>query len=328
MKLYSNENNKRLISLMTTKGREPHSVIITGERGSGRRTLARYLAASVMCEKHSGEPCGVCKSCRMIKDGNHPDLITAAANENGNYKLDDIRQLVSDSVIKPNEGSFKVYVIPDFDRSVNTAVQVQNVLLKFIEEPPPHCIVILTSATKEIFLPTVLSRCIILGTEHCSRRDAEEWLTLAGGFGQDDIIRAVSCCGGNFGRCLEFLNGGDLPAAFEYAKQTAEAIMSADEYLILKILTACEKKPVLRQTLVFLSEMLRGAAVMSLGLTPEDCCWEKGASRLAEKLGGEKAQSLYDTVTGYIGRIDANCNQSLTVNSLTGELAIQLITDS
>ncbi|SDB30128.1 DNA polymerase-3 subunit delta' [Ruminococcaceae bacterium FB2012] len=325
MKLYSNEENKRLISLLTAKGREPHSVIITGERGSGRRTLAKYLAASLMCESHSGKPCGVCKSCRMLEDGNHPDFITAKANENGNYKLDDIRALVTDSVIKPNEGELKVYLIPDFDRSVNTAAAVQNVLLKFIEEPPPHCVVILTAVTKEIFLPTVISRCIFLGTERCTKQQAEQWLTEKGTFGQDDIIRAVSCCGGNFGRCLEFLEGGELPAAFECAKAVCAGMLRRDEYQILKALFMCDgKKAQLRQALVFLSEILRGACLISLGTVPEDCCFESGASQLSSMLGSERSEELYRLVTEYIGRLDSNCNQALTVNSLTGEIFVRL----
>lgn len=323
--LYSNEENKRLISLLTAKGREPHSVIITGERGSGRRTLARYLAAALMCEEHSGKPCGKCKVCRMLEDNVHPDYITAQANENGNYRLDDIRALVSDSVIKPNEGEFKVYVIPDFDRSVNTAVAVQNVLLKFIEEPPPHCVVILTSVTKEIFLPTVISRVLTLTTERCSKQDAERWLTLQGKYGQDDIIRAVSCCGGNFGQCVQFLEGKELPAAFEAAKEFCSGIIRRDEYMMLKALFSCDgQKAVLRQALIFTAEIMRGAVLISLGTVPDDCCWENGAKQLSQSISSMKAQSIYECVTDHIGRLAANCNQALTVNSLVAEVFTRL----
>ena len=322
MKLYSNEGNKELISLLLTKGREPHSVVITGEKGSGRRTLAKYLASALMCETGSGTPCGSCKSCRMLEDNNHPDYIVAAANENGNYRLDDIRALVTDSVIKPSEGSFKVYVIPDFDRSVNTAVAVQNVLLKFVEEPPPHCVVIMTSATKEIFLPTILSRVITLTTQRCTKQEAEEFLTLHGGFGQDDIIRAVNCCGGNLGQCLSFLESRELPAAYECAKEACVAILKRDEYALLKAFFSCDgQKAVLRQALVFLAEIMRSACLMSLGTAPEDCCWESGAKQLSRSLGSARAQSLYEAVTDGIGRLDANCNQSLTVNALAAGIA-------
>ena len=110
----------------------------------------------LLCESGGEKPCGHCRSCRMLKHNAHPDFITAKANENGNYQVETIRSLVSDAVIKPNEGRFKVYLIPDLDRSVSTSVQVQNILLKLIEEPPPHCIVILTAETKQTFLKTII----------------------------------------------------------------------------------------------------------------------------------------------------------------------------
>ena len=57
----------------------------------------------------------------------------------------------------------KVYIIPDLDLSVNTVIQVQNILLKVIEEPPEHTAIILTARSKEIFLPTIISRVLSLG---------------------------------------------------------------------------------------------------------------------------------------------------------------------
>ncbi|MBR6102471.1 MAG: hypothetical protein IKP95_08595 [Ruminococcus sp.] len=321
MKLYSNEENKRLIASMIAKGREPHSVVITGERGSGRKALARYYAQALFCESGTGIPCGKCRRCRMTEHGNNPDLITLEANENGNYMLDSVRAMVSDAVIKPNEGSYKVYIIPDFDRSVNTAVQVQNVLLKLIEEPPPHCVVILTSVTKEIFLQTIISRVICFGTERCTRHQAEEWLTLQGRFEQDDIIHAVGCCGGNFGRCLEFLEGKELPAAYEIARSACDALIKGSEYELLKAFTAADgKKPILRQALLFLAETVRTAALLCIGAPHEPCCYEKGAEQLSKGWQSDTADRAYQLLTDAVMRLDANCSQSLTVNNLTGQL--------
>ncbi|MBR4554751.1 MAG: hypothetical protein IKO27_04065 [Ruminococcus sp.] len=323
MKLYSNEENKKLISLMTARGREPHSVVITGERGSGRKALAGYLAASLLCEDHSGKPCGKCKSCMMLEKGTHPDFITAEQNENGNYTLDSIRALVSDAVILPNEGRYKIYLIPDMDRSVNTATAVQNVLLKLVEEPPAHCVLILTAVTREIFLPTIVSRVFPLATEPCSQHDAEQWLTMKGCYGQDDIIRAVSVCGGNIGRCVEFIEGKDLPLAFECAKAAAEAMLENDEYSLLKAFFMCDgKKAAARQALVFLSEIMHGACLYALGVEPEKCCYKRGAELLASRYGSAWAEEIYALVRDHTGRVDANCNLSLTVNSLTARIVM------
>lgn len=319
MKLYSNEENKKLIASMISKGREPHSVIITGERGSGRKALASYYAAALLCENGSGTSCGRCKSCRMLEHSNHPDFITLAANENGNYTLETVRAMVSDAVIKPNEGAYKVYLIPDFDRSVNTATAVQNVLLKLIEEPPPHCVVIMTASTKEVFLQTILSRVICFGTEPCTRQQAEEWLTVQGCYQQDDIIHAVGCCGGNFGRCVEFLTGKELPAAYECARAAAEALIKGSEYELLKALTKADSKSILRQALIFLAETARSVSLCCIGVSHEPCCCEKQAEALASRFSSSSAEQLYALVTEAADRLDRNCTQTLTVNDLTAK---------
>ena len=65
----------------------------------------------------------------MVMHGTHPDIINVQANANGNYIVDDsIRPIVADSAVMPNESRYKVYIIPDLDRSVNTAVAVQNII--------------------------------------------------------------------------------------------------------------------------------------------------------------------------------------------------------
>ncbi|MBR6045056.1 MAG: hypothetical protein IKP47_05425 [Ruminococcus sp.] len=317
MKLYSNEDNKRLIASMISKGREPHSVIITGEKGSGRKALGRYLAAALLCEEGTGTPCGKCKSCRMAEHDAHPDLITAQSNANGNYLVADIRQIVSDAVITPNEGKLKVVMIPDLDRSVNTLVAVQNILLKLVEEPPEHCVIIMTAVSKETFLPTIISRVVCFAAQPCTPAQAEEWLTVSGKYGQDDIIRAAACCGGNFGRCVEYLEGSELPAAFECARKVCEAVTADSEYDMLCAFTEVQdKKPLLRQTLVFAAEIFRASAVISAGAEPGHCCAPDMAAKLARRLGSSVSERYYSAVTEAILRIDCNVSRTLAVNDL------------
>lgn len=70
----------------------------------------------------------------------------------------------------------KVYIIPDLDLSVNTVIQVQNILLKVIEEPPEHTAIILTARSKEIFLPTIISRVLSLGMTSVTEAESMECL--------------------------------------------------------------------------------------------------------------------------------------------------------
>ena len=207
MIIYGNSEPRRLVSEMIKKKREPHSIMIHGEKGLGKKTLARWIAAALLCERQTGEPCGICRTCRMIADGAHPDVMVAKANSNGNYIVDDsIRPIVAEAPVAPNEARMKVYIIPDLDLSVNTVIQVQNILLKVIEEPPEHTAIILTARSKEIFLPTIISRVLSLGMTSVTEAESMECLQEKYPAVVPALIsEAVSAGRGNIGRCVEYL---------------------------------------------------------------------------------------------------------------------------
>ena len=321
IKLYSNEPVKKLIKSMISKKREPHSIVITGERGQGKKVLAGYIAASVLCESGSGEPCGQCRSCRMMDRGVHPDFISAKANENGNYQVDVIRELVSDAVIKPNEGKFKVYLIFDLDRSSSTSVQLQNILLKLIEEPPEHCIIILTAATKEIFLETVISRVLCLGVLPCNDTDIIEFLEdrylKTSEYTYQDIEKAAAFGGGNIGRCIEFLEDRSVSTAMDIAKLSAEAVYQGNEYELLKAFFIADgKKAIFRRALELLEEGFRDACVLRLGIDRTVGCMPEISAKLAGRFSIDGCREIYELLGDYINRLDANTNLTLTMNSL------------
>lgn len=321
VKLYSNEPIKRLIKSMISKEREPHSIVITGERGQGKKALAKYIAASILCETGRGEPCGECKSCRMLERGGHPDFIAAKPNDNGNYQVDVIRELVSDAVIKPNEGKFKVYLIADLDRSSNTSVQVQNILLKLIEEPPEHCIIILTAAAKEIFLETVISRVLCLNALPCNDEECRDYLEnrygQCGDYTSKDIENAAAFGSGNIGRSIEFLEDKTAASAMDIAKLSAEAVYNGSEYDLLKAFFIADgKKAIFRRSLELLEEAFRDACVLRLGLNKTVGCIPEISARLAGRFSIDSCREIYELLGDYINRIDANANLTLAMNSL------------
>ncbi len=321
MHIYSNLTNRRLIASMIKKGREPHSILICGEKGQGRKTLAKYIAAALMCERHNGEPCGECRSCRMAENGSHPDLITAVPNENGNYQAETIRALASDTLIRPNESDFKVYLIPDLDKSTSTLIQIQNILLKTVEEPPPHCVIIMTAASKQSFLPTIISRALCLTAEPCTPQQAEEWLAAKGKYPTEQILQAVECCHGNLGRCEEFLEGKTLSAAFHIARDCTDRIADRSEYDMLRTLAAADgKKQILRQAIEFIGEIARDACAIQLGEDRLFGCYREGSQRLSQMLDAQSCCLLYELSQEYAYRLDANCTAALTADSYAAEL--------
>ena len=232
MIIYGNSEPRRLVSEMIKKKREPHSIMIHGEKGLGKKTLARWIAAALLCERQTGEPCGICRTCRMIADGAHPDVMVAKANSNGNYIVDDsIRPIVAEAPVAPNEARMKVYIIPDLDLSVNTVIQVQNILLKVIEEPPEHTAIILTARSKEIFLPTIISRVLSLGMTSVTEAESmaclqEKYPAVAPAL----ISEAVSAGRGNIGRCVEYLEHSQFFDSVKLARGLCDAMCGGNEY--------------------------------------------------------------------------------------------------
>ena len=140
-----------------------HAHILSAPAEEGY-AAARALAKAILCAaRRDGLPCGVCENCRKADKGIHPDIITVSrrADEAGAQKrelyVEQIRDLVADAAILPNEAEKKVYIIRDAG-SMNTAAQ--NALLKILEEPPYFVSFILVADNAGQLLETVRSRCV------------------------------------------------------------------------------------------------------------------------------------------------------------------------
>lgn len=298
-------------------------IVIYGEKGLGKKTLAQYIAAVFLCTSPSPEnaPCGHCRSCRMILGGGHPDFIKVTPSlKSGGYKLDtDLRDIISDALIAPNESEYKVYLIADMDK---TPPGSQNALLKLIEEPPAHVVIILTASAKEYFLPTILSRTMLLAVSPVEEDQCRQYLKAHTGAGDGDISRAIEAMGGNIGMCLDFLSGNGLPKAVEIAKDISAAIVSKNEYEILRSFWACEgDREMSLLVLRLLMNILRDASLMRLGCC-EKCigCSEAASRAIADALSGRHISQLCEIPEKYISRINGNGNLALCLNAVCAEI--------
>lgn len=143
-------------------GKISHAYILNGDKGAGKKLLAKLFAMSLQCEspEEDGDACGNCHSCLQAKSDNHPDIIQVTHEKPGTVGIDDIRkQITSDVDIRPYNGKYKIYIVADADKMTEAA---QNALLKTIEEPPEYVVIILLTENAEILLPTIRSRCVML----------------------------------------------------------------------------------------------------------------------------------------------------------------------
>ncbi len=133
-----------------------HAYLFAGPRGTGKTTTARLLAKAVNCldEDLSERPCDKCEHCIALRSGRFLDLIEIDAASN--TSVDDVRDLREKINFSPNLGRYKVYVIDEVHMLSNAAF---NALLKTLEEPPAHAILILATTEVHKIPATVLSRC-------------------------------------------------------------------------------------------------------------------------------------------------------------------------
>lgn len=205
--LLGNEALKERLTEGLRSGRLSHSHLLTGPEGSGKRTLARLLAAAMEC-RGTPRPCGVCPACRKVLSGNHPDVITVDDPDHKQVPVDCIRAARSELFIRPNEGEKKVLLIP---RAGDMNPAAQNALLKVLEEPPSYGVFLLLAPSPEALLPTIRSRCAHLRLSPLPRAVLEPALRQRfPDHSAADLEAAMGRSGGFLGQAVTLLEGSGL----------------------------------------------------------------------------------------------------------------------
>jgi DNA polymerase-3 subunit delta' len=133
-----------------------HAYLISGPPQIGKTRLARALAQAVNCAQPD-PPCGQCASCVKIARDTHPDVQVIVGKGAGNsIKIEQIRALQREAILAPYEGRHRVIILRQADLAT---LEAANSLLKTLEEPPPHVLLVLTAVQAEALPATVVSRC-------------------------------------------------------------------------------------------------------------------------------------------------------------------------
>lgn len=175
--LAGNASLKRQLSAQERGRGLAHAYLITGPKGSGKATLARLLAAAMVCTGSGEKPCGVCPACRKAVKGIHPDIITVAGEEGKDITVAQARSVRSDAYIRPNEAQRKIYIFAD---AASMDLRTQNVLLKLLEEGPAYAAFLLLCENPGGVLETIRSRCEVLTLAPADPNGSEEEDQLMG----------------------------------------------------------------------------------------------------------------------------------------------------
>jgi len=153
--LIGQEHVRTTLENAIAQQRIAHGYIFSGQRGTGKTTVARILARCLNCiNGPTATPCGVCASCLEIAGGNSPDVIEIDAASNRG--INEMRELRENVRYRPARDRYKVFIVDEAHQITSEAF---NALLKTLEEPPEWAVFILCTTEAHKIPTTIASRC-------------------------------------------------------------------------------------------------------------------------------------------------------------------------
>lgn len=232
-KTIGQEKVKQLLSYALEKGHLSHGYLFEGPRGLGKGKMAKELAAAILCPQEEA-PCGTCNSCKQVEAETHAEFRWIRGQEEGKepvVSVEMIRNLVKDIYLKPYEGEYKVYVVPEAD---TMTVQAQNALLKTLEEPPDHSVIILATPEPERLLPTILSRCQRVVFRPVKPEIIQAYLEDTKKMPREKAVSLAAFANGIPDRAIEILEDQGYQQQYKDFIQLTESLMEKDYGLAIE----------------------------------------------------------------------------------------------
>ena len=227
--LVGNEKIKLSVENFVKEERIPHAILIEGDYGSGRHTLAKFLSGAIIGNEtdfHS-----------------HPDItVIAPEDKKKSISVSQIRNLREESVVKPHQANKRVFIIDPADTMNDSA---QNALLKDLEEPPKTVMFILIATNKSVLLETIISRCVVLSLTPPQKSVALDYIKSVSKKSEEEITKALGSSQNNIGKALELLKGKKGSNTEIAANAFLAAMLKGDSFTMLSEIKRFEKDRVL-----------------------------------------------------------------------------------
>lgn len=202
--------------------RAPHSLLVTGQPGSGLKVFADWLIALRHCSDAARAPCGVCKSCVWNAQGNHPDhYLLTPVEDSREIRIDQVRELLNQLAMTGHGGRQRTALVFPAERLNRSAA---NSFLKMLEEPPAGSLLVLAASSPSRLPATIRSRCLKIDLPLPAPADSAQWLSERCGGKPESWQRVLSITG----NCPTTVCESELATALQQAGELeADAIALA-----------------------------------------------------------------------------------------------------
>lgn len=319
-KIIGNELIKNQLKSAIRTGSIRHSYMLVGEKGMGKKTMAEAFLLELFCkeEDESKRPCLTCPECKKILSNNHPDVIYITHEKPAAISVDEVREQLIDTIdIKPYEGGYKVYVIPEADKMT---IQAQNAILKTLEEPPEYAVILLLVNDDRKLLDTVRSRVIRENLRPLTDKVIKEYLSERLHKSSDMTDICVAFSKGNLGRAIELCESESFTEWYQRIMKILKNLSkmdSTDMHIELsKLLTEC---PDINEALDLLELWYRDLTMFTVTKDINSLVF-KGERKA---LMNAASLSSYDGIQRIFAAIE-KCRQRIAAN-VSPELALELL---
>ncbi len=318
MKLYGKKIALEKLEQFTASGRIPHALLITGAEGSGKRTLADYIAMLMMCGQKTGKPCLSCKECLRIKEHIHPDVMYALQETNPTekkeakeapkrkYSAPELRKFLVGCYKVPNDSDIRIYI---FEQAETMNEHCQNALLKIIEEPLSFNRYIFLTSDKKAILETIISRVVEIPADLPSAEECA-YALREHGISAEKAASLAQTFGGNIGRCLAAAEGNRETELLELSEELAENICTGREYDCLAAMKKVKNRSELSVILSNLADIFGNALVIAADGKPYGFV-PSVSEKASLSYSARKLNFIYDTILELLRTLDYNPNQQL-----------------
>lgn len=325
--IYGYDTIKEHLKNAVVMGKISHAYVFSGSLGSGKKMMARIFAKTLQCEKNEKNPCNHCHSCIQMDTDNQPDVVWVKNTRNtASLGIDDIReQVVNDMQIKPYSSRYKIYII---DNAEKLTIQAQNALLKTIEEPPEYGIVILLTKNADIFLQTIISRCVVLDLKPLSDNLVEKYLKDKITSGDYERKFAAKFARGCIGRAISILENPEFSELKDMVVNVAKNAAKMNSVDILSTVKKTEDfKLVIDDYLDLLNVWYRDVLIFKSTADANMIIFNDEVSAIrnqSEILSYEGIEDIIESIDKVKIRLAANVNFDLTIELLIMSIKEQM----